>query len=172
MNENSLSSDKVEVINDDAFVWLKTKNKEQYDLIIIDFPDPSNFSLGKLYSDTFYKLVARALKEHGRLAVQSTSPYFARKSYWCIGQTMEAVGLKIKPYHAYIPSFGEWGYFLGAKENFGISNKLIKGLKFINTDVLSNMFIFPPDMSRVKTEVNKLNNQILVRYFEDEWSQY
>jgi len=31
------------------------------------------------------------------------------------------------------------------------------------------MFVFPKDMERVPAEVNRLNNQILVRYFEREW---
>ena len=31
------------------------------------------------------------------------------------------------------------------------------------------LFNFPKDMSRVPTEVNRLNNQVLVQYFESEW---
>lgn len=90
----------------------------------------------------------------------------------CIGETLEAVGLKIRPYHAYIPSFGEWGYFLASKSDLSFKGEFIKNLKFINKDILENMFSFPADMKRLKTGVNKLNNQILVRYFEDEWSKY
>lgn len=172
MNNQSLLSNKVKIINDDAFIWLKTKNQQKFDLIFIDFPDPSNFSLGKLYSDTFFKMVNSTLKENGTVAIQSTSPFFARKSYWCIGETLEAVGLKIRPYHAYIPSFGEWGYFLASKSDLSFKGEFIKNLKFINKDILENMFSFPADMKRLKTGVNKLNNQILVRYFEDEWSKY
>lgn len=172
MNNYSLLSEKVNVINDDAFIWLKTKNNRKFDLIFIDFPDPSNFSLGKLYSDTFFKMVSRALSEEGAIAIQSTSPFFARKSYWCIGETIESVGLNIKPYHAYIPSFGEWGYFLASRKDLTFTGEFIDGLKYVNREILKNMFSFPPDMERLETGVNKLNNQILVRYFEDEWSKY
>jgi spermidine synthase len=35
---------------------------------------------------------------------------------------------------------------------------------------LEQMLYFPEDMARVPAQVNKLNNQILVKYFEDEWS--
>ena len=35
-----------------------------------------------------------------------------------------------------------------------------------------DMFAFPPDMDRVPTQINRLDNQILVRYFESEWGRY
>jgi spermidine synthase len=34
------------------------------------------------------------------------------------------------------------------------------------------MLRFPPDMAEVPTEVNQLNNQVLVRYFEEDWGPY
>jgi spermidine synthase len=41
----------------------------------------------------------------------------------------------------------------------------------VNEEVLAQLPQFPPDMSRVETEVNRLNNQALVRYFEEEWAK-
>jgi spermidine synthase len=35
----------VHVINDDAFPWLD-RNREMFDFVVVDFPDPTNFSLG------------------------------------------------------------------------------------------------------------------------------
>ncbi len=72
-------------------------------------PDPSNFSIGKLYSTTFYKLVQDAIRETGAIVIQSTSPFVAPKSFWCIDNTLKSVGFHTKPYHNYVPSFGEWG---------------------------------------------------------------
>lgn len=170
LNENALNSSKVEVINNDAFIWLR-ENKEQFDFVVIDFPDPSNFSLGKLYSTTFFNLLKGAIKEEGLMVIQSTSPYFARKSFWCVGNTIKSVGLNISPYHAYVPSFGEWGYFISSKKKYQVPDKLISKLKYLNLDTVKKMFHFPPDMDYLKTEVNRLNNQVLVRYFEDEWGK-
>jgi spermidine synthase len=34
------------------------------------------------------------------------------------------------------------------------------------------MLYFPPDMQSVPTDINRLDNQVLVRYFESEWGQY
>jgi len=41
--------------------------------------------------------------------------------------------------------------------------------RFLTPETLPGLFVFPADMSRVPAEVNQLNNQILVRYFEIEW---
>jgi spermidine synthase len=34
------------------------------------------------------------------------------------------------------------------------------------------MFVFPPDMSPVPVEINRLDNQMLVRYYEEEWKKW
>jgi spermidine synthase len=35
--------------------------------------------------------------------------------------------------------------------------------------MMPELFAFPRDMARVDTEVNRLNTQALVRYYEEEW---
>ena len=81
----------------------------------MDFPDPSNFGLGRLYSVPVYHLMARHLAENGYLVVQSTSPYFAPRSFWSVDATLKEAGLNTWPYHAYVPSFGDWGFILAGK---------------------------------------------------------
>ena len=171
LNAGALNSPKVHVVNDDAFVWLRS-NEKKYDFIAVDFPDPSNYSIGKLYSNTFYKLLRDALNETGVAVVQSTSPYVAKKSFWCVDSTLRSVGLLTTPYHAYVPSFGEWGFVIATKRPFSIPDQFPKGLKFVNPATVKNMVDFPQDMKIAVSDVNKLNNQILVRYFEDEWAEY
>ncbi len=146
-------------------------NVNKYDFIIIDFPDPSNFSVGKLYTNSFYKEIKRALLPNGAFVVQSTSPYVARKSFWCVNNTMTSVGFKTLPYHVYVPSFGEWGYVLGFNNLSNQVAYLPKDLKFYDNRQFAEMLHFPADMQIVPTEVNKLNNQILIHYFEDEWGR-
>ncbi|MBD66135.1 MAG: hypothetical protein CME62_13065 [Halobacteriovoraceae bacterium] len=53
------------IIIDDAIHFLKT-NKEQYDLILADFPYPTSFELSKLYTKEFYQLVAKRLSQQGK----------------------------------------------------------------------------------------------------------
>ena len=52
------------MINEDAFVWLDT-NKDVFDLAIVDFPDPNNFALGKLYTSRFYKMLSAHVTDDG-----------------------------------------------------------------------------------------------------------
>jgi spermidine synthase len=171
LNQGALSSEKVKVINTDAFVWLRD-NQEIFDFIVVDFPDPSNYSIGKLYSNTFYRLLKESLNENGAIVIQSTSPYIAKKTFWCVDATLRSVGFQTTPYHVYIPSFGEWGYVLATHRSFSMPKRFPDGLKFINAQVVQDMVHFPEDMRVKMTQVNKLNNQILVRFFEDEWSEY
>jgi hypothetical protein len=58
LNHNALNSPKVKVINTDAFVWLE-QNQDAFDFIVVDFPDPTNYAVGKLYTNTFYRLLER-----------------------------------------------------------------------------------------------------------------
>src|SRR6185436_469357 len=105
LNESSLRSPKVRVVNADAFTWLN-ENREKFDGIVADFPDPSNFSIGKLYTTAFFARVREALAPGGVFVVQCTSPYVARKSFWCVDETLHATGFTTEPYHAHVPSFG------------------------------------------------------------------
>lgn len=171
LNHHSFESSKVHLINQDAFIWMRS-NKDRFDFIVADFPDPSNYSIGKLYSTTFFRLIRDALQPHGVFVVQCTSPYVARKAFWCIDHTLRAVNLYTSPYHMYVPSFGEWGYIIGTKEPFHLPDHYSVDLKFLNPDTARVMFQFPVDMEPVPTEVNKLVNQCLVRYFEEEWAEY
>lgn len=169
LNRGALSHPKMKVVNDDAAKWLET-NQDKFDVVIIDLPDPSNFSLGKLYSVPMYRLVSRRLKPQGRMVVQSTSPYFAPNAYWSVVATLEAAGLHTAPYHVYVPSFGEWGFVLAAAENdFPVPKGYDVPTRFLNAETTAAMFHFPPDMARRDVEPNYLNTQMLVSYFERDW---
>jgi spermidine synthase len=96
----------------------------------------------------------------------------ARKSFWCIDETLHAVGFVTEPYHAYVPSFGEWGYITASIEPLPNRLHLPGGLQFLDPVNTAALFDFPVDMGRVDAEVNRLNNQVLVRYFETEWANY
>ncbi|MGH9662624.1 MAG: polyamine aminopropyltransferase, partial [Bryobacteraceae bacterium] len=169
LNARSLVSPKVRIVNADAFPWLESSS-DVFDFIVVDFPDPTNFSLGKLYTTAFYRLLKKRLSAHGLAAVQSTSPLFARQSYWCIVRTLEYAGLKTWPYHVYVPSFGEWGFVL-AGASYQPPERLPGGLRFLSARALGPLFDFPNDMLAVDAEPNRLNDQILVRYYEREWNR-
>jgi spermidine synthase len=167
LNGHSFSNPRVKVINADAFPWLDT-NRDTWDFVVVDFPDPTSFSLGKLYTTAFYRLLKQHLSTGGLIVVQSTSPMFSRQSYWCVVETLKQAGLRTWPYHVYVPSFGEWGFTL-AGESWEAPGTLPEGLKFLTVAGVAELFHFPHDMQPVQAEVNRLNDQILVRYYEREW---
>ena len=171
-NANSLNNAKVEVLNKDAFVWAKDI-KKHYDVVVVDFPDPSNYSLGKLYSWSFYSTLKQILNPDAVVVVQTTSPYFAPKSFWCINKTMMEVFPQVDAYHAYVPSFGEWGFSIamnGFQTNFNSVNRQVEGLRFYNYQ-FDKFNYFAKDMISKDIEINRLDNQILVRYFDEEWGK-
>jgi spermidine synthase len=168
LNVGALNHAKVKVVNQDAFKWIED-DTQFYDVVIVDFPDPSNYALGKLYSLAFYQMLERRVSEGGIITIQSTSPYYARQSFWCVVTTLEEAGFSTSPYHALVPSFGEWGFVIATKRPFKVPEKVNVPVQFLTPQTLQALFVFPPDMSRVPTDVNRLNNQVLVQYFEQEW---
>jgi spermidine synthase len=171
LNNGSLTSSKLKIHNQDAFQWVRN-SKQQFDFIAIDFPDPSNYSLGKLYTLAFYKDLFKITSQNGVVVVQATSPFVAKHSFWIINETIKAAGFKTLPYHCHVPSFGEWGYILAYKNTLGQANALPGDLRFINGHSLAIMSDFPPDMKVSESAINSLNNQVLVNTFEKEWSVY
>ena len=156
--------------------WLDRYEGLPFDVAIVDFPDPNNYSLGKLYTRRFYRLLASKLKPEAPIAVQSTSPLYARVSFWCIVETIRASGFAVRPYQATVPSFGVWGYVLAQRvpegEELKLPTTLPDGLRFLNVETLSTLFKFPVDMGPVEIEINRLNDQRLVRYYEEEWRRW
>jgi spermidine synthase len=170
LNSGALASPKVEIVNADAFGWLEA-NEGMFDAIVVDFPDPSNFNLGKLYTTSFYRLIDKHLAAGGFAVVQATSPLIARRSFWTVVATIEAVGLSATPYHAHVPSFGEWGFVIAHRRPWRMPATLPDGLRFLTPEGLHALLQFPPDMARIDAEPNRLSNQVLVHTFEEEWGR-
>lgn len=176
LNHHSFEDPRVSVTNGDAFVWLDATDAGPFDIAIVDFPDPNNFALGKLYSTRFYALLKKKLSPNASVVIQCTSPLIARRSYWSIIRTLEASGFSVRPYQTTVPSFGVWGYALAKQQPFEIPKHPPAGpdLKFLNDSSFASMFEFPTDMMPPdeEIEINRLDNQALVRYYEIEWRRF
>ncbi len=168
LNRHAFDDPRVEVVNQDALIWLEG-HTETFDVVLIDFPDPHSFSLGKLYTTRFYRLLRARLRDDGAVAVQATSPLATRQSYWCIIRTLEAAGFSVRPYQLGMPSFGIWGFALARKGPFELPRgTLPAGLRFLDAQTMAALFVIPPDVGPVAVKVNRLDNQHLVRYYEAE----
>ena len=173
LNGQALQNSKVTVVNTDAFTWLKDTD-EMFDVIVVDFPDPTNFAIGKLYTQTFYTMLDQHLSASGYAVVQTTSPLVARKSYWTVATTIESVGMRTAPYHAHVPSFGEWGFIIASRRPWRLPAAEAAwpaDLRFLNPQTLPLLFDFPQDMARVPADANRLSNQLLVHTYEAEWGR-
>jgi len=172
LNEESLMDEKVTVINTDAFVWVGQEH-EPFDAVVIDFPDPGSYSVGKLYTTFFYRRLRQIITPDAVVSIQCTSPLVAGQSYWCILRTMEEAGFRVRPYCTAVPTFGVWGFALASPENELVVpahlGKLEQELSFLNDSILANLFELPRDIQPIDTEINQLNNQVLVRYYDEEW---
>jgi len=186
LNEFSYRDPRVTVVNKDAYIWIQEPSDEKYDVVIIDFPDPHNFSLGKLYTTRFYRLLRQRLSEDAAIGIQCTSPFMAPRTFWCIIKTMEAAGYKVKPYHIAVPSFfGIWGFGLAKVGDFEAPTKAPTELyrpdgapvqlRFLNDSAMKAMFSMPLDLQlrpEDKVDVNTLNNQVVVQYHDSEWRRF
>lgn len=176
LNKHSFKDPRVHVENNDAYVWLDTSAEEPFDIAIVDFPDPNNFALGKLYTKRFYELLKKKLTDGSSVVIQTTSPLIARRSFWCIVKTVEAAGFTVKPYQTTVPSFGVWGYALAKLRPFDAPTRPPANieLRFLNDSSFASLFDFPSDtaMPDGEIEVNRLDNQALVRYYESEWRRF
>jgi spermidine synthase len=170
LNRGALTDPRLRVINADGFRWTREATG-RYDAIVVDLPDPVDLSIGKLYTDSFYRQVRRLLAPGGVAVVQSTSPLVAPNAFWTVATTLEAAGFSIRPYHAYVPSFGEWGFILAANGPVPDVRAIPSG-RFLTPEIADRLFDFPPDMARRPAPVNRLDNQALVRAFAEEWARY
>jgi spermidine synthase len=175
-NSRSLHDARVTIINDDAFLWVGRASPAAADVVLIDFPDPNSFTLGKLYTSRFYQQLRQHLHERSVMAIQCTSPLMAPRSYWCIINTLEAARYHVSPYHAPVPSFGVWGYALASPSVITappmLPPDIAPELRYLTDDTLATLFDIPVDLRRIPTEVNRLDSQMLVRYYEQEWSRW
>jgi spermidine synthase len=114
LNEYSLHDKRVNVYCQDALEFLASRNT-LYDIIIVDFPDPTDETISKLYTREVYSLLKQSLEDDGILVCQSHSPDDTPIVFWSNAKTMESAGLNTLSYHTIVPSFGDWGFHMASK---------------------------------------------------------
>jgi spermidine synthase len=152
----------------------------KYNIIIIDFPDPNSVELSKLYSKQFYQLLRTKLTPHGIMVQQSSSSLHAKEAFLCIGRTMDSSGLVSIPIHDNVPSFGEWGWWIAARDDHYSKEKLKKMLNSIKTlpgelryltpELIHASLVFGKDQLYTDhTEINTLSNTKVYDYYLKAW---
>lgn len=181
LNERSLHDPRVEIVNADAMTWV-VDNRDFWDVILVDLPDPNSDSLARLYSRSFYTLLARRLSSRGLVVTQATSPFFATRAFRCIEATMASVALgegegpvlHVLPYHVHVPSFGEWGFVMGSLAPVD-PDRLApsRPTRFHTAQTLSDMFDFGKDLRLEEPAVvNRLDHPVLFTLYRQGWARF
>ena len=168
LNENSLENPKLKIFNEDAFTFINQAGV-LYDRVIIDMPDPHNEAINKLYSREFYTMIRKRMSPNGIVVSQSSSPFFTRKTFWCIQETLNAVFENTLSYHINVPSFGDWGFNL-ARLNATLPTDYQFNIKtrFLDNSTMQAAIIFPKDTQKVTVPVNTIMEPRLYQlYLED-----
>ena len=150
-----------------------------YDVIIMDFPDPNSLELSKLYSKSFYHNIFQKLTRTGIIVQQSSSPFYTQKAFQCIGETMKSVGFSALPFHENVPSFGEWGWWIGCKEGFlstdqlkekiTATDSLICETDYLTIPLLKASFDFGKNIKNYKEiKINSIINNVIFTYYIEE----
>ena len=166
----------------DAFVGVDALLGEgrTFDSVIVDLPDPGHPDLARLYSVAFYRKLRLLLAADGTLAVQSTSPYFARDAFLCIGRTVEAAGFgHVDQYAQNVPSLGQWGWTVAtprgpsARERLGRLAALPVDDGFMTRDLLLGAFAFPQGFfdGRGGIAASRLDNAAIYHYYLRGWEE-
>ncbi|MCB9487485.1 MAG: polyamine aminopropyltransferase [Deltaproteobacteria bacterium] len=179
LNQGSLGDSRVRVVNQDAMTFVEG-DRDFYDAIFVDLPDPSSDNLSRLYSRAFYALLARRLSAQGVMVTQATSPFYAPEAFWCIVRTMEAAfpdaapdEMHAYPYHVLVPSFGEWGFVMASREPIEPLRLTPRvKTKYLNPGALSAMFAFGNDNLRIDGPVNTLEAPLLFNLYKKGWRDF
>ncbi len=97
LNRDSFADPRVKVVFDDAFKFVQESPAHTYDAIIVDFPDPTDDSLSRLYSREIYSGIKRLLAAHGIMVIQSNG--YRTETQQIIMATLHSAGLYAQPYH-------------------------------------------------------------------------
>jgi spermidine synthase len=170
INAESLGDKRAEVIVGDAHDYIM-KGTGLFDIIIADFPDPHDETISKLYTAEFFSMIKRRLKGDGIFITQSTSPLFAKEAFWCIYNTMKKVFPIVIPYHAYVPTFGDWGFNMASIRPFKSNTDNLRGIKprFFSKETFDSSLHFQSDSRKIDTVINTFNRPVLYTYYLKGW---
>lgn len=169
LNQDSLLDKRITIIHEDAYLYV-SENEQPFDVVIIDLPDPNNESLNKLYTNVFYNYVRANLKQEGVMVCQSTSPYYAKNSFWCIHKTIATQFDTVIPYHVEVPAFGDWGFNMAFKGKEPKRMPLSVVTSYLTEDNFNRHLYFGADeqVNLEKISVNDMFQPALIKYYNND----
>jgi len=153
---SSLVDDKVNIQVEDGVEFVKTRNSDVYDLVIVDSDDPDGPGEG-LFTESFYQDIYRILKPDGIMVTQSESPRFNQDIFRNVFKSYNKIfgPSNVRCYLMYLPSYpsGMWSFSFSSKgridpfthlrkqpiDNFCKKNKL----KYYSFEIHKASFVLP-----------------------------
>lgn len=111
LNEGSLFG--CNIINEDAFIWVKNNQDKKFDVIIHDLPNPHTDELKRLYAEEFFITLINLLNVGGVFSIQCHET-FASKIETIIQKLLDKA---IVTYYE-TPSFGDGSVTSGVKNAY------------------------------------------------------
>ena len=178
-NPSTVPRPQVHLYHLDAAAFVR-QFPEIFDVVIIDFPDPNHPDLAKLYSRDFYAHVHKRLAADGILVQQATSPRHAKEAFLSIGRTLEAAGFAVVPLRDNVPTFGEWGWWIGASAARQTSTSLKAQIANIDTFAVPTRYLHPTlmqanlefghgQLETPETAITELFSPAVYRYYQRAW---
>ncbi|KAA3604584.1 MAG: hypothetical protein DWQ06_03835 [Calditrichaeota bacterium] len=174
ITKNALQNPKLKISFAEVESYLE-KTNEKFDCIFLNLPDPVSEIEAKFYTKEFYSKVAKRLNPDGFGVTQSFSPFFTPRAFWCVKNTLEEVGFFVTPARISLPSFGEWGFQIFSREEFGIEEKKFKlnnDFRYFSEEAFAEIFAFGEDTKLEVEEVNSTENLVLWKFYLDELKQF
>jgi len=178
-SQGSFQDKRTELHHVDARDYL-AKCGEEFDIIIIDLPEPIEEGPAYLlYTQEFYQLVRDRLTANGIICVQAGSAAWTELlNFTAVSNTLKSVFPIVCPYQADVPSFGgQWGFCLASSKlnpvllspsevDSRISARSLTELKFYDGLTHQGMFSLPKHLRDELSKPARLitNNQPLYIY--------
>ena len=149
--------------------------RDAFDVVVVDFPDPHNFSLGKLYTT------------HASTAMLAAAGWRPGGVWWCRPPRRCSRARRSGASSTTLSSAGFWpravprlravvrrvGLRAGRRPRPGRRRaRYPAGLRFLTVDATPALFAFPPDMAAGAGRGQPLDNQMLVHYYGAEWQRW
>jgi spermidine synthase len=140
LNKDSFNNSKVKITTTDAKKWLAQTTPQKYDLIIIDFPDPTSDELWDLYTVKLYKQVAARLDIQGTVAIQSST--YNTKAFELIFDRLDKVFPYILGYHTGASSVF-CGFFLCSFVPIKINRRIPEKCRWLDEKLINRLMGLP-----------------------------
>lgn len=158
LNKDSFNDPKVDITTTDAKKWLENPTTKKYDLVIVDFPDPTSDLLWDLYTVKLYKNIAKRLSKNGVVAIQSST--YNTKTFELIYERLDKVFPFILGYHTGA-SRVFCGFFITSFQPIKVRRPIPSSCKWIKPEVINQILALPLYKSETSTGIAQNSNRLM-----------